>query len=194
MAPTHTADLLVEEEPGVLTLEEYTGVLTLDADELSALPLPFASEFRMTSSRAERAIDILLVEDNPADVRLTREIFENGDGRTRLNVVGDGEQAMAFLRREEPFADCPRPQLVLLDLNLPRKDGREVLEELKSDSNLCRIPVVVLTTSGADTDISRSYELQANCYITKPVDLDEFFEVVGSIKTFWLASARLPSH
>jgi CheY-like chemotaxis protein len=147
----------------------------------------------MTSSRAERSIDVLLVEDNPADVRLTREIFENGDDRTRLNVVGDGEQAMAFLRREGPYSDCPRPQLVLLDLNLPRKDGREVLEELKSDANLCRIPVVVLTTSGAESDISRSYELQANCYITKPVDLDQFFEVVGSIKSFWLANAKLPS-
>jgi chemotaxis family two-component system response regulator Rcp1 len=188
LAPTNTASLLVKEEAGILTLEAD------DASALtSVLTFPLPDEFLMTLSRAERAIDILLVEDNPADVRLTREIFENGDGSTRLNVVGDGEQAMAFLRREGPYADSPRPQLVLLDLNLPRKDGREVLEELKADSNLCRIPVVVLTTSGAESDISRSYELQANCYITKPVDLDEFFSVVGSIKDFWLANARLPS-
>jgi two-component system, chemotaxis family, response regulator Rcp1 len=140
-----------------------------------------------------KAVEILLVEDNPADVRLTREIFEHDGDPTQLNVVGDGEQAMAYLRRQEPYADRPRPQLVLLDLNLPKKDGREVLEEMKADVNLCRIPVVVLTTSAAESDISRSYELHANCYITKPLDLDEYFDVVGSIKNFWLANARLPS-
>jgi CheY-like chemotaxis protein len=122
------------------------------------------------------------------------EAREDHDGEpTHLNVVGDGEQAMAYLRRQEPYEDRPRPQLVLLDLNLPKKDGREVLEEMKADSNLCRIPVVVLTTSAAESDISRSYELHANCYITKPLDLDEYFDVVGSIKNFWLANARLPS-
>jgi chemotaxis family two-component system response regulator Rcp1 len=143
--------------------------------------------------RAERSVEVLLVEDNPADVRLTREVLENGDDATHLSVVGDGEEAMAFLRREREYAECPRPHLVLLDLNLPKKDGREVLEELKGDSDLCRIPVVVLTTSAAESDISRSYELHANCFITKPLDLDDFFTVVQLIKDFWLASARLPS-
>ena len=152
-----------------------------------------ARTFSPSSKRADRTVEILLVEDNPADVRLTREVLENGDDSTRLRVVRDGEEAMAFLRREGEYAECARPNLVLLDLNLPKKDGREVLEEVKADSELCRIPVVVLTTSAAEADISRSYELQANCYITKPVDLDEFFDVVGSIKSFWLASARLPS-
>jgi CheY-like chemotaxis protein len=190
LAVSQTTSLLVEK----------ADVLTLEPDVAVSQPFPYASElalaseFLMGRGRSQRAIEILLVEDNPADVRLTREIFENGDDRTRLNVVSDGEQAMSFLRREGPYAASPRPQLVLLDLNLPRKDGREVLEELKADVRLCRIPVVVLTTSGAESDISRSYELHANCYITKPVDLDEFFQVVGAIKDFWLASARLPSN
>ncbi len=152
-----------------------------------------ARTFSPAFKRADRTVEILLVEDNPADVRLTREVLENGDGSTRLRVVRDGEEAMAFLRRQGEYADCARPNLVLLDLNLPKKDGREVLQELKADTNLCRIPVVVLTTSAAESDISRSYELHANCFITKPLDLDEFFSVVQSIKDFWLASARLPS-
>jgi two-component system, chemotaxis family, response regulator Rcp1 len=151
-----------------------------------------AKTFSPASRRTERTVEILLVEDNPADVRLTREVLDD-DGGTHLNVVGDGEEAMAFLRREGDYAHCPRPHLVLLDLNLPKKDGREVLEEVKADSLLCKIPVVVLTTSAAESDISRSYELHANCYITKPLDLDEYFDVVGSIKNFWLANARLPS-
>ncbi len=154
---------------------------------------PFPKIYPTSHRPTDRGVDILLVEDNPADVRLTREVLEDGDGATRLNVVGDGEEAMAFLRKEGPYAHCPRPSLVLLDLNLPKKDGREVLEELKSDDALRRIPVVVLTTSGAESDISRSYELHANCFITKPLDLDDFFSVVRSIKDFWLASARLPS-
>ena len=133
------------------------------------------------------------MEDNPADVRLTREVLEDDNGATHLNVVGDGEEAMAYLRRQGAYQDSPRPNLVLLDLNLPKKDGREVLEELKADLDLRRIPVVVLTTSAAESDISRSYELHANCFITKPLDLDDFFSVVRSIKDFWLASARLPS-
>jgi chemotaxis family two-component system response regulator Rcp1 len=148
--------------------------------------------FPSSARRTDRAVEILLVEDNPADVRLTREVLEDRDDTTHLSVVGDGEEAMAFLRREGNYADCPRPQLVLLDLNLPKKDGREVLEELKADSELRRIPVVVLTTSAAESDIRRSYELHANCFITKPLDLDDFFSVVQSIKDFWLASARLP--
>jgi two-component system, chemotaxis family, response regulator Rcp1 len=150
--------------------------------------------FNGATRRTDRAVEILLVEDNPADVRLTREVLEvDGDESTHLNVVGDGEEAMAFLRREGPFAESPRPNLVLLDLNLPKKDGREVLEELKGDTDLCRIPVVVLTTSAAESDISRSYELHANCFITKPLDLDDFFSVVRSIRSFWLTSARLPA-
>jgi CheY-like chemotaxis protein len=174
------------------SLVEEPGLLTLEAD-MAAPPFPFASSFAMTVNASDRLVEVLLVEDNPADVRLTREILEDGDGSPRLSVVGDGEQAMAFLRRQGPYAACPRPQLVLLDLNLPKKDGREVLEELKADSELRRIPVVVFTTSAAESDISRSYELHANCYITKPVDLDEFFDVIGAIKSFWLANARLPS-
>ena len=112
----------------------------------------------------------------------------------RLYTISwDGEQALAFLRREGAYAEAPRPKLVLLDLNLPRKDGREVLEELKSDSTLSRIPVIVLTTSAAESDILHSYDLQANCFITKPLDLDEYFSVVRSIEDFWLTTARLPS-
>jgi two-component system, chemotaxis family, response regulator Rcp1 len=139
-----------------------------------------------------RGIEILLVEDNPADVRLTREVLEDGKLPTRLSVVGDGEEAMAFLRNQGRYAQSPRPQLVLLDLNLPRKDGREVLSELKADPALCRIPVIVLTTSAAESDIQRSYDLHANCVITKPVDLNEFFTVVRMIESFWLATVRLP--
>jgi two-component system, chemotaxis family, response regulator Rcp1 len=182
LAPTDTATLL---EPGIASLE-------IDA-EPQAHPYPLTTSLRSMTLNADRTIEILLVEDNPADVRLTREIFENGHDSTHLNVVRDGEEAMAFIRREGPYADSPRPQLVLLDLNLPRKDGREVLQELKTDADLCQIPVVVLTTSAAESDIIRSYQLHANCFITKPLDLDEFFEVVSSIKDFWLANARLPS-
>ena len=146
----------------------------------------------LNSNGLDGTLEILLVEDNPADARLTREVFEGGRLSTHLNVVADGEQALAFLRREGIYEAAPRPKLVLLDLNLPRKDGREVLEELKSDRVLCRIPVIVLTTSAAESDILRSYELQANCFITKPLDLDEYFTVVRAIEDFWLSTARLP--
>ena len=176
-----------------LTPVEEGTVIRWDTETASSTPtFPQATAFLMSALNG-KSVEILLVEDNPADVRLTREIFEHDGDPTHLNVVGDGEQAMAYLRRQEPYVDRPRPQLVLLDLNLPKKDGREVLEEMKADVNLCRIPVVVLTTSAAESDISRSYELHANCYITKPLDLDEYFDVVGSIKNFWLANARLPS-
>lgn len=168
-------------------------MIELESELDFSMPFPLATGLPMRTLNSDRKLEVLLVEDNPADVRLTREVFENGDGATHLNVVGDGEQAMAFLRRQGPYADQPRPCLVLLDLNLPRKDGREVLAELKEDRELRHIPVVVLTTSAAESDIVRSYELHANCYITKPLDLDEFFSVVGSIKNFWLANARLPS-
>lgn len=138
-------------------------------------------------------IRILLVEDNPGDVRLTVESLNQSKIRNSMNVVEDGMEAMAFLRREGKYADVPRPDLVLLDLNLPKKDGREVLEEIKTDDELKRIPVVVLTTSQAEEDILRAYGLNANCYITKPVDLDQFVKVVNSIEEFWLSIVKLPS-
>jgi two-component system, chemotaxis family, response regulator Rcp1 len=150
-------------------------------------------EIPMSANGMDGAVEILLVEDNPADARLTREVFEGGRLTTHLNIVHDGEEALSFLRREGDYADSPRPKLVLLDLNLPRKDGREVLQELKSDPALSRIPVIVLTTSAAEADILHSYDLQANCFITKPLDLDEFFDVVRAIEDFWLTTARLPS-
>jgi CheY-like chemotaxis protein len=163
------------------------------ATEEMAVAEPRPRGIPMSSNGIDGAVEILLVEDNPADARLTREVFEGGRLATHINVVHDGDQALAFLRREGEYADCPRPKLVLLDLNLPRKDGREVLQELKSDPSLSRIPVIVLTTSAAEADILHSYDLQANCFITKPLDLDEFFDVVRAIEDFWLTTARLPS-
>ena len=146
----------------------------------------------MNSQRGGKPVEILLVEDNPGDVRLTEEVLMEGKVRNHLKVVGDGVQAMAFLRRENNYAEAPRPDLILLDLNLPKKDGREVLQEIKADLQLKTIPVVVLTTSAADEDILRSYDLCANCYITKPVDLDQFIRVVRAIETFWLTIVSLP--
>lgn len=140
-----------------------------------------------------KSIEILLVEDNPADVRLTQEALREGKVRNNLHVARDGVEALEVLRREGKFAGVPRPDLVLLDLNLPRKDGREVLAEIKADPELKTIPVVVLTTSSAETDILRSYSLHANCYITKPVDLEQFVSVVKSIDDFWLTVVRLPT-
>jgi chemotaxis family two-component system response regulator Rcp1 len=137
-------------------------------------------------------IQILLVEDSPGDVRLTQEVLRDARIANDLHVVGDGEQAMAFLRQEGDYASHPRPDLVLLDLNLPRKDGREVLADLNADPELKAIPVIVLTTSEAEQDILRSYRLAANAYITKPIDLNEFIAVVRSIETFWLTIVRLP--
>jgi two-component system, chemotaxis family, response regulator Rcp1 len=137
-------------------------------------------------------IEILLVEDNPGDVRLTEEALKEGKVRNRLHVAPDGVEALAFLRRQGKYATVPRPALILLDLNLPRMDGREVLAAIKTDPDLKRIPVVVLTTSDAEQDILRSYMLHANCYITKPVDLDKFLAVVRSLEDFWLTIVRLP--
>ena len=137
-------------------------------------------------------IQILLVEDSPGDVRLTQEVLRNARIANDLHVVGDGEEAMAFLRREGEHAGKPRPDLVLLDLNLPRKDGREVLGEISADPDLRTLPVIVLTTSEAERDILRSYELSANAYITKPIDLGELIAVVRSIETFWLSIVRVP--
>ena len=138
-------------------------------------------------------VTILLVEDNEGDVRLTREALEEGRVANRLIVARDGMEALAILRQQGPHADSPRPDLILLDLNLPKKDGRAVLAEIKSDPNLMRIPVVVLTTSKAEEDILRTYDLHANCYITKPVDFEKFVTVVKSIDEFWLTVVRLPS-
>ena len=146
----------------------------------------------MQSEAAGRPIEILLVEDNPGDVRLAIEALRESKVRNNLHVVRDGVEALAFLCQEDPYTDAPRPDLILLDLNLPRKDGREVLADIKADPRLHTIPVVILTTSRAEQDVLRSYELQANCYITKPVDLDQFITVVKSIEDFWLTIVTLP--
>jgi chemotaxis family two-component system response regulator Rcp1 len=137
-------------------------------------------------------VEILLVEDNPGDVRLAREGLSECKIRNNLHVVDDGVKAMAFLRREGEYANVPRPDLVLLDLNLPRKDGREVLREVKDDVSLKTIPVVVLTTSKAEADILKSYSLHANCYVTKPLGLQQFLDVVRSIEDFWFSIVKLP--
>ena len=138
-------------------------------------------------------IEILLVEDNPADVRLTKEALLEEKLHNSLSVVNDGVEAIAFLRKEGKYSNSARPDLILLDLNLPKKDGREVLKEIKNDNDLKRIPVVVLTVSKAEEDILRTYNLHANCYITKPIDLNQFSKVVKSIKDFWLTIVKLPS-
>ncbi|MFC4532562.1 response regulator [Sphaerisporangium dianthi] len=139
-----------------------------------------------------RFIDVLLVEDDPGDVLLTKEAFEHNKVQNKLHVVSDGEQAMAFLRQQDPYLDAPRPDLILLDLNLPRKDGREVLEDIKADADLRSIPVVVLTTSEAEEDILRSYHLHANAYVAKPVDFDQFIKVVRQIDDFFVTVVKLP--
>ncbi|HZD42495.1 MAG TPA: response regulator [Methanomicrobiales archaeon] len=139
-----------------------------------------------------RPIEILLIEDNPADVRLTIEALRDAKVPNNLTVVGDGAEAMAYLYQKGKYAHAPEPDLILLDLNLPRKDGREVLAEIKSDDDLKHIPVIALTTSQAEEDVIRSYDLHVNCYITKPPDLEQFFRVIKSIEDFWLANVRLP--
>ena len=146
----------------------------------------------MSDETIGKPIEILLVEDNPGDIRLTREGLKEGRIFNNLSVVEDGVEAMAFLRREGKYADAPHPDLILLDLNLPKKDGREVLKEIKSDPKLRRIPVVILTTSRAEEDIMGTYDQHANCYITKPVDFDQFVNVVKTIEDFWLTIVRLP--
>ncbi|MFZ1936239.1 MAG: response regulator [Thermoguttaceae bacterium] len=139
-----------------------------------------------------KPIELLLVEDSEPDVRLTIEALREAKVKNRLWVVEDGVEALDFLRRQGRHADAPRPDLILLDLNLPRKDGRQVLKEIKNDDSLKRIPVVVLTTSKSEEDVLRAYNLHANCYITKPVDFNRFMEVVKSIENFWLTVVRLP--
>jgi two-component system, chemotaxis family, response regulator Rcp1 len=136
--------------------------------------------------------EVLLVEDSPGDVRLTREAFKEAKAHINLRVASDGTEAMAFLKREGKYAKAPRPDLILLDLNLPKKDGREVLAEIKESPTLGSIPVVILTTSASESDIQRSYRLHANCYIAKPVDLEGFLKVVRSIDNFWLSVVKLP--
>ncbi len=140
------------------------------------------------------ALEILLVEDNPGDARLTLEAFKEGKVLNHLTVIGDGADALAYLRREGQYSNSTQPDLILLDLNLPKKDGREVLAEIKSDERLKKIPVIVLTTSAAPEDVRKAYGSHANCYITKPVDLDQFLRVVQSIESFWLSLVKLPSH
>ncbi|HEY9802961.1 MAG TPA: response regulator [Leptolyngbyaceae cyanobacterium] len=146
----------------------------------------------MNITTAIMPIEVLLVEDNPGDAELTRIALEDSKISVNLNIVEDGVEAMAFLRKQDKYSNVPHPDIVLLDLNLPRKDGREVLAEIKTDNHLKRIPVVVLTTSQAEEDIIKAYNLSANCYITKPVDFDQFVRIVQSIENFWFAIVKLP--
>jgi two-component system, chemotaxis family, response regulator Rcp1 len=146
----------------------------------------------MSQRALGRPVEILLAEDNPGDVRLTREALREGKVHNNLAVASDGVEAIAYLRREGEHAEAVRPDLILLDLNLPRKDGREVLAEIKADPALRNIPVVVLTSSQAEEDIVRAYDLHANCYVTKPVDLDQFIRVVEAIEDFWFTIVKLP--
>jgi len=143
-------------------------------------------------SRETRPIEILLVEDNPGDVRLTQEAFRDAKVRNEMVVVGDGLEAMAYLKQENKYAHATRPDLILLDLNLPRMNGFEVLDAIKADESLKRIPVVVLTTSQAEQDIIRSYDLHANAYVTKPVDLEQFIVAIHAIENFWLEIVKFP--
>ncbi|MFT5168470.1 MAG: chemotaxis family two-component system response regulator Rcp1 [Saprospiraceae bacterium] len=143
--------------------------------------------------KKNRPVNILLIEDNPGDVRLTQEAFKEGTLAINLEVVMDGVEAIKFLRKEAPYENMVIPDLILLDLNLPKRDGREVLQEIKTDNYLKRIPVVVLTTSNAEQDILKSYNLHVNCYINKPVDFDKFFDIIQKIEDFWLTTAILPT-
>jgi CheY-like chemotaxis protein len=145
------------------------------------------------TTAAGRAIDILLVEDDPGDELITREAFEHNKLQNRLHVAHDGEEGLNYLYKRGEFADAPRPDLILLDLNLPKYDGRQLLEKVKSDPDLARIPIVVLTTSAAEEDILKSYKLHANAYVTKPVDLDQFMKAVRQIDEFFVQVVRLPS-
>lgn len=146
----------------------------------------------MSSQTNGNPIEILLVEDNPGDARLTQEAFRDVEAKINLHLVQDGAEALAYIRKEGKYADVPRPDIILLDLNLPVKDGREVLAEIKEDPGIKSIPVIILTTSKADEDILKTYNLHANCYITKPVDLEKFFTVIRIFKNFWLTFVQLP--
>jgi two-component system, chemotaxis family, response regulator Rcp1 len=147
----------------------------------------------MSKGSVGAMVDILLVEDNEGDARLAKEAMRDSKIMNTMHHVSDGEEAMAFLRREGEHAGAPRPDLILLDLNLPKKDGRQVLAEIKGDEDLMRIPVVILTVSSAEEDILKTYNLHANCYITKPIDLDQFLKVVRSVEDFWLTIVKLPN-
>ncbi|WNM62670.1 response regulator [Candidatus Nitrospira neomarina] len=140
----------------------------------------------------QNPIEILLIEDNPADIRLTQEAFREARLRNTLHVVQDGVSAMAFIRQAAPFQQAPRPDLILLDLNLPKKDGRDVLKEIKSDPHIRTIPVVVLTTSDDEADVLRSYDLHANAYLVKPIDILQFIKMIQSLEDFWLSVVKLP--
>lgn len=146
----------------------------------------------MNNRIIEEAITILLVEDNPADVRLTCEVFREGKIRNNLYIVEDGVEAINFLMQKEKYCDVPKPDLILLDLNLPKKDGRQLLEEIKNDKSLSQIPVMVLTSSRAEEDIMKTYDLRANCYITKPFDFEQFIAIARSIEDFWFSIVRMP--
>ncbi len=174
--PSHLADAKPEPVSGVVSRQSHA----------------FLKEFPEPRRDQSACVQILLVEDNPGDARLTREVFAEGKVANEIHVVTDGVEAIRYLRREGPYASARRPDLILLDLNLPRKDGREVLAEIKSDPDLKAIPVIVLTTSAAHQDVDRTYMLHANSFITKPVDLDQFIAVVRSIEDFWLKIVRLP--
>lgn len=139
-----------------------------------------------------KTIEILLVEDNPGDIRLTQEALKEGNIKNNLHTITDGAEAIKFLFKESPYINAKKPDLILLDLNLPKKDGREVLAKIKADQELKRIPIVVLTTSNAETDVRKAYDLHANCYITKPVDFNRFIEVIQAIEKFWLTIVKLP--
>jgi len=147
----------------------------------------------MSLENIGRVAEFLLVEDNPGDVRLTCEALTESKVKNNLSIVGDGLEAMAFLHREGKYADAPRPDVILLDLNLPKKNGLEVLAEIKADSSLRRIPVVIINSSEAEQDVLKTYDLHVNCYVNKPVDLEQFIKVVQSIETFWLTIVKLPS-
>jgi chemotaxis family two-component system response regulator Rcp1 len=156
------------------------------------LPWPEAREKLESRQKEKMPIEVLLVEDSPGDVRLTQEAFRDANKSMRLHVASDGVEAMAFLRHQGAHMSAPRPDLILLDLNLPKMDGRQVLVHIKQDDSLRIIPVVILTTSEAEADILKSYELQANCYLSKPMQLDAFESLVKSINDFWLTKAKLP--
>ena len=143
--------------------------------------------------KKSRPVNILLIEDNPGDVRLAQEAFKEGKSDVHLDIAKDGMEALLFLHKKAPYEHVRTPDLILLDLNLPKKDGREVLSEIKEDLNLKRIPVVILTTSNAEQDILNSYNLHVNCYINKPVDFDRFFDIIQKIEDFWLKTAILPT-
>ena len=148
----------------------------------------------MQYSPMGKAMDVLLVEDNPGDVRLTQEALREGKIAVNLSVAKDGIEAVDFLHRRGKFQDAPRPELILLDLNLPRRNGREVLSEIKADPNLRRIPTVIMTTSSADQDVETAYSLNANCFMTKPMELDDYMAMIHAIEDFWFTQATLPPH